>query len=204
MSCRRSQGGYTAVEVLLAITVLTISSVGVISMQKAAIQGNLDARRLDVANSISRVWLDRLATDATTWNSQSGLAQTLWLNTLVGAGYQTPAMVPAAMPIYSPAFDIMGRDLFNIATDPVAFCVHVNVIDEADAPPIAQVGQMMPPPPGPVLLRATVLVFWPKSLLGGGAPATDWCTSVPDVAAAEAGAPGTYHMIYATEALRRN
>ena len=42
--------GYTAVEVMLAITVLLISTAGVMAMQTASIQGNLDARKLDVAN----------------------------------------------------------------------------------------------------------------------------------------------------------
>lgn len=49
----RTGRGYTAIEVMLAITVLMIGSAGVMSMQKASIQGNFDARRLDLANSIA-------------------------------------------------------------------------------------------------------------------------------------------------------
>jgi hypothetical protein len=197
----RSSLAYTAVEVMLAMTVLFISSAGVISMQKAAIQGNLDARKLDVANSIARIWLDRLATDATVWNVQTGLTQTLWLNTLLNNGFQTPLPQPAASPIYSPMFDILGRDIQ--AQDPtVVFCTHVNVtLDALNPPTLNAMGAVVAGGPG--LLRVTVLVYWAKNLLGGGAPSTNLC-AVSDVAGAEAAAPGTYHMIYATEALRMN
>ncbi len=193
----RAGRGYTAVEVMLAITVLLISSAGVMSMQKAAIQGNLDARRLDVANSIARVWLDRLTTDATTWNSTSGitLTNTMWIKDNLDTGaFMTPAALPAGAPIYSPAFDILGRDLPNPGDPTAVYCVHVKLDTMATTTTT---------PAGPVLLRATVLVFWPKNLLfAAGAPANPLCPGPTDVAAVEA-ATGTYHMLFATEALRR-
>ena len=51
--------------------------------------GNLDARKLDVANSVARTWLDRLATDASYWTSGTNpvMQQTLLLTTLAP---QTP------------------------------------------------------------------------------------------------------------------
>jgi prepilin-type N-terminal cleavage/methylation domain-containing protein len=194
----RSRRGYTAIEVLLAMTVLLISTAGVMSMQKAAIQGNQDARRLDLANSIARTWLDRLAADSTSWNANNGLAFTNWLGPLQGAGFQTPIALVAGKAVWSPAFDILGRDL-TTPTDPATvFCTHVNisVVTSSGAPA------------APVLIQATVLVFWPKSLSNGGVPATPLCggagTGVADVAAAEATTPGTYHMIYASESIRRS
>jgi Tfp pilus assembly protein PilV len=187
------------VEVILAMTVMLISSAGVMSMQKAAVQGNLDARRLDVANSIAQTWLDRLATDAATWNSATGLTQTTWLNTVLGHGFVMPATAPAASAIYSPAFDIFGRDVTNLADGSIVFCTHVKVDTVANfATPTGGATTE------PVLLRATVLVFWPKNLLNAqGAPSNPLCPGPNDVAATEAGAPGTYHLLYATEALRR-
>lgn len=193
--------GYTAVEVMLAMTVMIISSAGVMSMQRAAIQGNLDARKLDVANSIARVWLDRLATDATSWDAATGLTQTLWLGAVVGSGFVQPSVQPAAQPVWSPAFDMLGRDLPNTADPTTAFCVHIKVDTMANAiTPIAGGAA-----PAPALLSATVLVFWPKNLINAGVPALNICQGGPgDVAAAEAASPGTYHLLYATEALRRN
>jgi hypothetical protein len=198
---RSASRAYTAVEVLLAMTVLIISSAGVMSMQKAAIQGNLDARKLDIANSVARTWLDRLATDGTMWNSATGLNKTTWLNTLVGAGTFS---VPASSGTFSPAFDILGRDVSSVgaAGSTAIYCVRVKVDDIAD---------FATPPGGPgtagtvpVLLRATVLVYWAKNLLGtAGAVANPICSGPTDVAAQELATPGTYHMIYATESIRR-
>jgi len=188
----RSQRGYTAVEVMLAMTVLLITSAGVMSMQKASIQGNLDARKLDVANSIARIWLDRLATDAQTWNPNgSGLTQTSWLGTAVGNGatYSTPAVVATAAAVQSPAFDIFGRDLANVTSDPsTEFCTHIQVVPVAST--VAG---------NPVLLRATVMVYWSKQLAATG-PASPLCAE-SDVSKTESTSPGTYHMIVATEAL---
>jgi hypothetical protein len=214
-SCSRSRlsaRGYTAVEVLLASAVLLISMAGVMSMQKASIQGNLDARKLDVANSIARTWLDRLAADANSWNSQGTppMGQTFWLGPYLNAGFVTPlAPAAAAVPAgeLSPAFDILGREL--APGDPnTIFCTHVSISTISESAPV--VGLKTTIPAQPVLLQATVLVFWPKQLLGGNAPAASFCPAVngggagvPDVAAAEAAKPGTYHMIYASETIRR-
>ena len=58
-----STAGYTAVEVLMAMTVMVIGAAAVISMQKTSIQGNLDARKTDIANSIgARGWSGSSAT----------------------------------------------------------------------------------------------------------------------------------------------
>jgi prepilin-type N-terminal cleavage/methylation domain-containing protein len=194
--------GYTAIEVMLAMTVLLISMAGVMSMQRASIQGNQDARKLDIANSIARTWLDRLVADGASWNATNGLAFTTWLGPFLGLGFQVPATAGATS-VYSPAFDILGRDLVTTSDLSTIFCTHINVqlVAEGSAPGGA---------PAPVLLQATVLVFWPKNLLGGGTPATNpmtMCnagTGVTDVAAAEALNPGTYHMIYVTESIRRS
>jgi hypothetical protein len=188
----RSARAYTAVEVMLAMTVLLITSMGVMSMQKAAIQGNLDARKLDVANSIARIWLDRLATDTATWNQNTiGLIQTTWLGTAAGNGglFAAPALVGNAASAQSPAFDILGRDLTNVINDPTTeFCAHIQVV------PVANNAAGIP-----VLLRATVLVYWAKQL-ASTPPSSPLCAET-DVAKKEAGSPGTYHMIFATEAL---
>ena len=182
--------GYTAVEVLLAMTVMIITTAGVMSMQKTAIQGNLDARKMDAANAIAQTWLDRLATDATAWNSKTPtLGSTQWLSAL-GPAFSVPAVANGL----SPAFDIMGRDLITGGDPTTVFCATVKL------DPLA-----VDATANPMILRATVLVFWPKALVVGGAPAVPLCVpgAVIDAAALEAITPGTYHVSFATEALRR-
>ena len=51
----------------MAMTVMAIGAAAVITMQKTSVQGNLDARKTDVANSIARMWVERLQRDAMQW-----------------------------------------------------------------------------------------------------------------------------------------
>ncbi len=172
---------------MLAIGVLTISTAGVMTMQKASVLGNLDARKLDVASSIAQTWLDRLATDASDWNTQTPLATatTLVLGTLyANAGtYVTPT--PSAGP-WSAAFDIMGRDV-TVGDSSTVFCTRIMV----DQMAVDSAGN-------PSLLRATVMVFWPTQLLGSGAPTA--CPGPTQVSLT----PGIYHQVFAAESLRRS
>jgi Tfp pilus assembly protein PilV len=207
LSRLRSARGYTAVEVLLAMTVLLIGSASVMSMQKASIQGNLDARKLDLANSIAHDWLERLAADATTWTlpatnvtGASNAGNTLWVGN-AAYPYSQPflPLIPgaaAAAESQSPAFDILGRGLTAGNAAGAVFCVHVNLV------PLSWDTMA---PPNPLIIRATVLVFWPKQLVNSGAVPAGYCTTgtVLDPAAAEAASPGTWHLVYATTAIRR-
>jgi Tfp pilus assembly protein PilV len=189
---------------MLAMTVLMIGTAGVMSMQKSSIQGNLDARKLDMANSIAHDWLERLTADGTAWtlpaNNVTGannFTNTKWLAQGLASPNQffLPALPgnQATAEGFSPAFDILGRDLAQGNAANAAFCVHVNVSQ------LAQDSQAQP-----LLLRATVLVFWPEQLVQSGAIPAGYCTTWFDVAAAEAAHTGTWHMIYASTAIRKN
>ena len=49
----------------MAMTLAAIGSAAVIAMMKTSVQGDLDARKTDVANTIARTWTERLRRDAT-------------------------------------------------------------------------------------------------------------------------------------------
>jgi type IV pilus assembly protein PilV len=134
----RRAGGYTVVEILLAMTLLTIGAAGAMSMQKASMQGNLDARRMDVATAIGRMWLERIRKDAMAWTlpspadpgGASNFSNALLLSTYAGKGWSRPDIyLPATPPLasISPGFDILGRDVPKTLLDTnTTFCVHVN------------------------------------------------------------------------------
>jgi type II secretory pathway pseudopilin PulG len=208
---RSSIRGYTAVEVLLAMTVLLIASASVMSMQKSAIQSNLDARKLDIANSIAHDWIERLQTDATQWTLPSSAVPAgvdnfpntkwlmpggaganpafgQWFEPKIPGGYGSPGAEGN-----SPAFDILGRDLASADVGNAVFCTHLKIDKLA-----ADVGGF------PLLLRATVIVFWQKQLVTSEAPPMGNCQAWFDVALDEAGHPGTWHIIYASTAVRKN
>lgn len=198
--------GYTAVEVMLAMTVLLIGSASVMTMQKTSIQSNMDARKLDIANSIAHDWIERLTADAALWTlpstnfpGASNQSSTKWLTNYSASAPATPFLptLPSSQATAegnSPAFDILGRDLASGNAANAAFCVHVSLL---------QLALDTMSPQNPVLFRATVIVFWPKFLAQSGAIPAGFCTTYFDVAAAEAAHPGTWHIIYATTAIRR-
>jgi prepilin-type N-terminal cleavage/methylation domain-containing protein len=200
--------GYTMVEVMMGMSLLAIGAAAVISMQRASMQSNLEARKLDMANAISREWLERLRRDATQWtlpnssNSTSNYANAQLLSTYLAYGalgqttawsYPNAYLASAALPDgVSPGFDILGRDLK--ATDILGststpskaiFCTNIRlnwlVVN--------------------TLMRAEVRVFWLR-LLSSGANTPDWCSQAN--ASAVTGDTSHFHFIYAATAIRQN
>jgi type II secretory pathway pseudopilin PulG len=198
---RRSTRAYTAVEVMLSIVVLGIGAAGVMSMQKASIQGNNDARMLDMGNAIAREWAERLRRDAMTWTQPdenggtenwgsntliiSQIASTAALGTFQNVAVPTAGYLTAMPAGYSRAFDILGRDIvFTGSSYPGAvFCAQVRgdwLLQDQ-------------------LLRTTVRVYWLQQMLTAPAAGTSFCVNdTPDTKSAS-----TYHFIYATTAVRR-
>lgn len=209
----RRARGYTAVEAMMGLTLLAIGAAAVISMQRAAIQGNAEARKLDLATAIAREWTDRLRRDAMLWTTPSpSQANTNYgnarlLSTYLPAGDTTlhtnwafPDVLLTGAPSpdgVSPGFDILGRDLggTDLSGDPatgtvtrVTFCVNVRlnwiVVDQ--------------------LMRAEVRVFWPRSsiLNANNQPVIDWCSA--GNAQNVTGDTANYHFVQVTTAIRQN
>ena len=207
----RAAAGYTAVEVMIGITLVSIGAAAVISMQRGAIQANLDARKMDMANSIAREWLERLRRDSMLWTLPSPVMPTgnnyasskllsTYLaynsNTTTGWVYPNAYLATAAVPDgVSVGFDILGRDLMptdivgtNAKPSAAVFCVNIRlnwlVLNQ--------------------LIRAEVRVFWRRQLYVAPAK-VDWC-NVADASDATAinGNTAEYHFVYAATAIRQN
>jgi type IV pilus assembly protein PilV len=194
--------GYTAVEVLMAMTVMAVGAAGVISMQKASIQGNLDARKTDVANSIARAWIERIKRDAMLWtqpgpsnptggNLASAPILNAGINTNNGTWFlplQDIALTGSTA--LSPGFDILGRDLPQADLAKALFCANVRMT-------------WLPVPAAPQdLIRVEVRVLWPRGITGNTLPAGGTCNAT--VAVSNAPSPLVYHAIYAVTAVRGN
>jgi prepilin-type N-terminal cleavage/methylation domain-containing protein len=207
----RAMRGYTAIEVLMAITVMAIGAAGVMSMVKATVLGNLDARKTDIANAIARTWVERLRRDAMMWTSPgptNGTGSNIATAKIINAGVGTIGnwflpnqyLPPAAnnAPI-SPGFDILGRDLLtaditpNLAVTPqipgAFFCAHVRLTWLT----------------ANELLRADVRVIWPRAVSNNDTskalPADGVCGAV---ATSNTPNPLIYHALYVTTSLRGN
>ncbi len=199
--------GYTAVEVLMAMTVMAIGAAAVISMQRASMQGDLDARETDLANSIARTWVERLQKDAMQWTLPSSVdpgdnnfanAQLLAPN--VTGKWFLPTAYLSNTPTWSPGFDILGRDLDGTSVANAFFCANVRLT--------WLVAPALPGEPG--LLRADVRVLWPRGLYNSpvGGSAAGFCTAavagLDDPNTYSLGQQPPYHAIYLTTTIKEN
>ena len=98
---RRTRRGYTLVEVMMAIGVMAVGSLGVLSLHKATTDGTRAAREMTIANELTAMWLDRLREDALRWNARGpgGLGNTRYLvnspaGVLVAGAWSAPAQFP--------------------------------------------------------------------------------------------------------------
>jgi prepilin-type N-terminal cleavage/methylation domain-containing protein len=153
--------GYTAIEVLMAMTVMAIGGAAVITMQKTSVTGNLDARRADVANSIARTWVERLQRESMAWTQPgpsggaSNLTNAPVLNNIVmspGAWFLPTQEMGGVPETASPGFDILGRDLALADLPNADFCVNVRLTFLTQAAPQD-------------LIRADVRVIWPIGII---------------------------------------
>jgi len=130
----RKEKGYTLVEVMMAIAVMAAGTVGVFSLQQAAVVGNLEARQMTTATMIARTWLERLKRDALRWNAGSTTAAGVNLTgTSYLAGVPAPATapvwftpIPPALAVESYAFDHYGRDIAPPSAQ-IEFCAQTRL-----------------------------------------------------------------------------
>jgi len=202
---KRTRAGFSAVEVLISMTVMAIGAAAVMSMQKATVQGDMDARETDIANAIARTWVERLERDSLRWTLPSSASPNasnmppLLANHLTGAWFLPSDYMGATPETMSPGFDILGRDLDVANLGKAQFCVNVRLT--------WLVQQSLPNEPG--LIRADVRVLWPRGLynspLGNGA---SFCTAAlaatPDPDPITAGVQPVYHSLYVTTTIREN
>jgi hypothetical protein len=193
----RNERAYTAVELLMAISIFGIGVSGIIAMEKVTSVSNAHAKNLAIATHIAESWLDMLAIDSTTWTAPGApaavglIGNTTWLNT-VSANANTANNW--TLPTFSntlafgPAFDALGDPINPASTTPVAFCSHLRLS-----------WLYQPSTTGNGLIRAEVRVFWLKD--GQSFPG-NMCSSgqIPNVGAATE----AFHFVQKITAIREN
>jgi type IV pilus assembly protein PilV len=195
---RRSQRGYTVVEVMMALAVLAVGGAGVLAMQRATLLGNVRSRNLATANAVAATWAERLRADAATWTDADGLPNVTATNWLSVVGTDFPNVLPdegqwiRPDPVVelgiSPMANVQGHDTL-VGAD-AAFCTHVRLT------------QLMP-----TTIRAEIRVFWLRNQGGGTLSGSELCPDEDDDPAYVAGvgsARERYHFVYLTTAVMRS
>jgi prepilin-type N-terminal cleavage/methylation domain-containing protein len=225
---KQNRRGYTAVEVLIAITLFAIGAAGVIGMLKVTVQGASDARRFDIATNIANEWVSRLQRDSMLWTLPNAVNPTLgsgtgagelgatqWLKDIDTAAcnvdkFCTPnggVPVAAAVGGLSSAFDIVGRDVN--ASEEHFFCVQYRMgwiapLKPAQAGQCSYVTNLGPTNasccPGPELCFTALMRVDIRVF---------WRRqeygSIPNCAAVNPDAnPNQFHFVYATTSIREN
>ncbi len=193
---RHRSRGYTAVEVLSAMTLFAIGAAGVIGMQRVTIQGGVDGGQFDMAVNIAHEWTGRLQRDSVFWTqpnvhfpTTNNIGSTTWLQfvTTCNTNFCNPPAAASPYAGMSGSFDIFGRDIVAGSADTV-YCAQYRLeylIDPGTPPDL----RLNPE------IRAEVRVFWVRSergIIGDCAAAT------PDAVNSDQ----TYHFVYATPAIR--
>ena len=186
---------FTAVEVMVSISLFAIGLTSVIGVQRLAIRTNYHARRLDVASNIGQMWMDRLRRDATLWTTPSAsfptspsnrsVTNTPLIATISAAGeWQLPLGRVDETPPVSPGFDLVGEDMARVDLPNAMFCVNTRLTWLRTEE----------------LIRAEVRVFWPKNY--ELAPLANVCTANPPATLGEE--TDRYNFVYLVSSLQRN
>lgn len=77
--------GFTLVEVMMAISVMTVGAIAIFSMQNVTATGSRRARIVTTATEVNRFWMERVKLEALRWGPTANTGIT-WLDALPAAG----------------------------------------------------------------------------------------------------------------------
>lgn len=194
---RRRKHGFTLVEIMVSLGIMTMGGMAVIALQTQTIRANSHARQISTATQVAQIWLERLKEDAGGWTTETdnlaaaaaAINPTLYLKD-INTNANKYISPPADAPPVSRGFDYQGNDTNAAqgATTAPYFCAayRLNWV---------YVGQA---------IRADVRVWWPRA--GSGASDTDFpgCGLGVDQTSLDPGgaADGNYHVVYLSTVIR--
>lgn len=154
---RRERRGYTLVEVMAAVLVMTIGATGILAMQGATVRANQDANETTVAVTVATTWIERLKRDASRYWRKTGrteLEKTKYLR--VGKNFYMPvtSMTPERE---SYGADYYGFDTFT--ENDIRYCVNVRGTAAHVYNPLTP-GAVADPDNDINAVRADVRVWW--------------------------------------------
>ncbi len=191
MRAARHTRGYSLVEVMMALIMLTIGCVGVAALATTVVLANQDVRDFDMATGFARAWMDRLQAYSMVWPpslpppAEPTAFPTMALGVMPGAGWQAPTTAGSL----TRGIDPIGTPIQPDAADRTPhYCAQISL----------QAG------PNDRLLVARVRVIWRRTTLAAPNPiaaAPNWCqTSLNDAT----NNPQRYRAVYLSSLLRQN
>lgn len=109
-----ARAGFTLVEVMIAIGIMTIGSLGILSMHQAVSGANRAANEMNTALAITDRWIERIDRDSILWSEEGinsgALNSTAYLKELAGSIEPTGWFNPGTTDPEGFAFDYFGDD----------------------------------------------------------------------------------------------
>lgn len=129
-STTRSRAGFTLIEVMIAIGIMTVGSLGILSMHHAVSGANRSAHELNTGLAITERWIERIERDSLAWSTQglntSQLIGTAYLSGLAGTVSATDWFTPSP----SDADEHFGFNYFGEDTDTsseIKYCTNLRL-----------------------------------------------------------------------------
>lgn len=122
--------GFTLVEVMVSVAILTVGTVGLLSMHQSTLLTNRAARMMAQANTVNRNWIQRVQRDAFKWNAAGfgpvELGSTEYLTELTAVVDTTDWFKPEPTDTaLSWGFEWNGQDTRTTAD--MRFCTHLKL-----------------------------------------------------------------------------
>jgi prepilin-type N-terminal cleavage/methylation domain-containing protein len=192
----RKQSGFTLVEVMVSLGIMTIGAMAILAMQQQIIRGNVHARELTTATQIAQNVIERLKMDAITWNAPGVPAASRYLGGVTPGAIGVFTTLPfittsngGITRLQSNAFDYYGDDLDTQNGSPanLHYCASYRLSFVYTNNRI---------------IRTDVRVWWARE--GIGAIRTDFPVCVDDNARLSPGGSliENYHLVYLSTVLR--
>jgi type IV pilus modification protein PilV len=157
------RAGYTLIEVMTAMVVMTIGVAGILAMQGATARANQDAYESGVAANFANSWLERLKRDARRWTSTGNvtLANTNYLSGPLNTRDQPDTFfVPAAVRAGTDLVESPAADYFGFEVEPAQayYCVNLSLVASHAYNPASPAAWVLPRDVNAI--QAAVRVWW--------------------------------------------
>ncbi|MDB4971800.1 MAG: hypothetical protein JWN48_141 [Myxococcaceae bacterium] len=165
---RGTESGYTLIEIMISVVIMTIGAAGILAMQGATVRSNQDANETATAINFATTWMERIKRDARMWNDIGATdlaASSLYVsNAITNNGVW---VVPAAVAPDSAAADYFGFDtpITGGTATTVRYCVN------------ARFTQAHVMPAGLDAVRVDLLVWWKRSSSSDATASTATCAT---------------------------
>jgi prepilin-type N-terminal cleavage/methylation domain-containing protein len=126
----KTHSGFTLVEVMIAIGIMTVGSLGILGMHQSVSNANKNALEMNTALAITERWIERIERDSISWKERDfnspSLVATDYLSAMAGQVAPTAWFRPSPSSTdESYGFDHFGDDVAS--GDPAKYCTNLRL-----------------------------------------------------------------------------